>query len=85
MKIKIKRMFRHQETATKVVEYPPGIYTVPGDISTDVAKKVLRFGSAEVLVEKVAPENKVVKTPENKTKVAKTAGSRRSTRAKPDK
>ena len=85
MKIKIKRIFRHQETGSKVREYHPGVYDVPGDISQDVAQKVLKFGKAEVLAEKQAPENKVVKTPEDKTRVAKSAVGRRSTGTKPNK
>ena len=85
MKLKIRRKFQYQASATEVKELSPGVYEVPGDISEELAGKVLRFGRAHVLVEKKAPENKVVKAPENKTKVAKKSGYRRSTRAKPNK
>jgi len=82
MKIKIKRLFCVQVSATKTKEFQPGVYAVPGDISADVAEKALKFGSAEILVEKVAPENKAVEAPEDKTRVAKKSGYRRSTRSK---
>ena len=89
MKIKITRVFRIQLDARKVKEYPPGVYDVGVDIDMDVADKMRKFGKAEVgvepVVEKVAPENKVVETPENKARVAKKPGRRRSTRTKPDK
>ena len=82
MRIKIKRLFRIQVSATEVREFSPGVYDVPRDISKGDADKVLKFGKAEVLAEKVVPENKVVATPENKVRVAKKSGHRRSTRAK---
>ena len=89
MKIKIKRLFRYQVSATKVKEYQPGVYDVGADIPQHIADSALKFGKAEVIVEpvveKVAPENKVVEVTENKTRVAKKSGRRRSTRTKPDK
>ena len=85
MRIKIKRIFRYQATATKLKAIQPGVYDVPGDISEDIAQKVLRFGRAEVLAEKKAPENKVIGTPENKSNVAKLPVRSRRSRSKSDK
>ena len=93
MKIKIKRVFRYQVSATKVREIQPGVYDVPGRVSLELAQMVLRFGKAEILaesappkvVEKVAPENKVVEVTANKARVAKTPMRRRSSRSKSDK
>lgn len=89
MKIKIKRIFRYQASATKAKELQPGVYEVGADISQHIADSVLRFGKAEIVVEPVvekkAPENKVVEVAENKSRVEKTAGRRRSTRTKPNK
>jgi hypothetical protein len=85
VKLKIRRKFCYQASATEVKELQPGVYEVPGEISEDLARKVLRFGTAEVVAEKKAPENKVVTAPENKAKVAKKSSHRRSSRAKPNK
>ena len=87
MKIKIKRLFRHQADPRTIKDYKPGVYDVGNDISQHVADLALRFGRAEVVVEveKIAPENKVVETPENKSRVAKPTVRRRSTGTKPNK
>ncbi len=91
MKIKIKQVFRYQESATKVRTFEPGVYDVGRNISAEIADSVLKFGKAEVVVEapkpveKKAPENKVVEVSTNKAKVAKAPVHRRSTRAKSDK
>ena len=89
MKIKIKRPFRYQVSATKSKELQSGVYDVGVDISQERADLVLRFGKAEVVVEPVvekkAPENKIVEAPENKSRVAKPTVRRRSTRTKPNK
>ena len=83
MKLKVKRRFRYQVTATEVAEVDPGVYSVPGDISAELADKIRRFGKAEIVVEKKAPENKVRgKAPESKAKVSKRG--RRRTRSKSD-
>ena len=92
MKIRIKRVFRYQVSATKVKELQPGVYDIGRDISQHVADSALKFGKAELVkerpapkpVEKKAPENKVVEAAEDKTRVAKPAVRRRSTRSKPD-
>lgn len=86
MKIKVKRLFRFQKTPTKVGEVKPGVYSVPGDLSNELAAKILKFGKAEKLIdEKKAPENKNLgKAPESKSKVAKKTGNRRGTGAKSD-
>ncbi len=94
MKIKTKRSFRYQVSATKVKELQPGTYEVGVDISQNLADSAMRFFGAEVVVEpvvvepvveKVAPENKVVEVAENKSRVAKKPVRRRSNRTKPDK
>ncbi len=85
MKIKIKRVFNYQDGPRNVVELQPGVYGVGRDISQHVADLAIRWGGAEVVVEKKAPENKVVRASENKSKVAKKSGNRRSTRSKPNK
>lgn len=84
MKIRIKRHFRYQASATKTKDIAPGVYEVPGDISEELARKVLRFGKAEVVVEKKAPENKVVPVAENKAEVVKPAVRGRRARTKPN-
>ncbi len=82
MKIQVTRKFRYQATNIKLGILPPGIYRVPEDISKELADKALRYGNAKLLVEKKAPENKVVRVSENKADVAGTAGSSSGTRAK---
>ena len=84
MKIKIKKVFRYQFDAVTVKKLYPGVYDVGRDITQHVADSALRFGKAEVVVEKKAPENKIVQPAANKAKVAKKSGHRRSTRTKPD-
>jgi hypothetical protein len=61
-----------------VIQLDPGIHDVPEDL----AAKILKFGKAEVVVEKKAPEDKVVTAPENKARVAKKSKRSRSTRSK---
>lgn len=88
MKISIKRKFQYQADARTLKVLPVGVYEVGKDISQYLCDLALKFGKAEVVVEKVvekvAPENKVVAAPENKKKVARKPGRRRSTRTKPD-
>lgn len=76
MKIKVKRTFNYQVDARTVGTIEPGVHDLPDEL----AYKVLRFGKAEKVPEKVAPENKVVRTPE--TKVSKRGRGR--PRAKSD-
>ena len=85
MRIHVKRAFTYQKTPSKTATLQPGEYEVGPDISLHVAEMALKFGGAVVIAEvkKVAPENKVVEAPENKVRVAKKSGHRRSTRAKP--
>ena len=47
-----------------------------------LAEKVLRFGKAEIVVTKKAPENKLAKTPENKAGMGGKAKRGRRTGAK---
>ena len=82
MKIRIIREFTYQ-VGTEVKRLTPGIYGVPGDIDRELARKVLRFGRAEKVFEKKAPENKVVKPAKSKARVAKATVYSSSARTKP--
>ena len=80
MKIRVKRLFRYQVNPRKVGVIEPGVHDLPEEL----ALKVLRFGKAEKVVEKKAPENKVVKVAENKSKVARKPVRRGGSRPKSD-
>lgn len=82
MKLKIKREFVYM-VGTETRRIPPGVYDVPASIDEILAAKVLKWGSAEKVVEKKAPENKVVKIAESKAGVVKPSKRSRRTRAKP--
>lgn len=84
MNFRLKKEFRYQKTSTEVVSIKPGTYSVPKDFSKELFEKIRRFGQVEVLAEKKAPENKVVKTPENKARVGKKAvrGGRAGSKSK---
>ena len=84
MKIKVKKVFRYQATASKLKALQPGVYKVGVDITQYVADLALKYGKSEIVVEKKAPENKVVEAPENKIRVVKKPVRRRSARTKPD-
>lgn len=85
MKIRIKRTFQYQVDAQTIKSLEPGIYVSPGDISDRLARMAVRMGYAEMVLKKKAPEDKLVKVPESKKKVARKPVRSRSTRAKPDK
>lgn len=85
MKVKIKKLFRYQDGPRKVRELTPGVYEVGKDISQHLCDSVLRYGKAEFVVEKKAPEKKVVEAPENKAGLGKPAMRGSSTRTKPNK
>ena len=86
MKIRLKRIFKVQTGPRSTSSYAPGIYRVPEDISGDHAKRALQQRVAETVVEeKKAPENKVVETPESKSKVGRKTKRGRGARAKSDK
>jgi len=79
MKIKIKRPFTYQDGPRNTVTLPVGVH----DLDADLASKVLRFGNAEIVVEKKAPQNKARgKPPENKTGVARKSKRRSGKRPK---
>jgi len=80
MKIRFHKTFRIQIDARTLNEYKPGVQDVPEEI----ALRAIKRGFATKVVEKKAPENKVVKIAENKAKVGKKAKRRRSARSKPD-
>ena len=82
MKLKVKRAFRYQFNAATTKDIAPGIYDVPKDISREIADSILKFGKAEIVSEKVAPENKVVTAPESKQEVGRKPVSGRGTRSK---
>jgi hypothetical protein len=71
MKVKLRRPFTYQDGPRNTVTLQPGVHDLPDRL----AGLALRFGKAELVVEKKAPENKVVATAESKSKVSK---SRRS-------
>ena len=80
MEINLKRPFTYQVDArtTKTIEV--GVHDLPQHL----AKKVLRFGKAEIVVKKKAPENKKRgKAPENKARVGGSTKRSRSPRTKP--
>lgn len=80
MKIRLKRSFTYQIDARTTETLAPGVH----DLSKELAEKVLRFGNAELVKEKKAPQNKVRgEASENKTGVARKSKRRRSPRSKP--
>jgi hypothetical protein len=79
MKVRIKRPFKYMDGPRKEVTLPVGVH----DVTERVAGLALRYGKAELVVEKKAPENKVVAPAENKAAVGKKTVRRRSTRSKP--
>ena len=90
MRIKLKRTFRYQVSATKTGAILPGEHDVPKDVSFDLAAKAMKFGGAKIVPdkpkpEKKAPENKVVYASESKSEVEVKPMRRRSTRTKPNK
>lgn len=80
MKIRVKRKFQYQIDAQNVGEILPGVHDLPKEL----ALKVLRFGKAEKVVEKKAPENKLGKVAESKSKVARKSVRSRGSRPKSD-
>lgn len=78
MKIRLKRTFVYQDGPRKTVTLSPGVYDLPADL----AEKALRWGKAERVFEKKAPENKIAEVPENKAGVGGAAKRRRRTRPK---
>jgi len=81
MKIRVKRTFQYQIDAATVGTIQPGIH----DLDDELALKVLKFGSAEKVLEKVAPENKVVKVAETKEGSGSSAGAKPRKRGRPRK
>jgi hypothetical protein len=79
MKVKVKRSFTYQVDARTTATLSPGVH----NLDKDLAGKVLRFGHAELVVEKKSPQNKKRDAaPENKKKVAKKAVRRSGTGTK---
>ena len=81
MKIRLKRPFTYQDGPRKTTTLVPGVHDLPQDL----AEKVLRFGNAEMVVTKKAPENKKRGKPsENKAGVGRTTKRSRRPRAEPN-
>lgn len=74
MKLRLLRPFTYQKTPSQTETIEKGIH----DLSAELAAKVLRFGKAERITEKKAPQNKIVEPAENKARVAKKAVRGRS-------
>lgn len=76
VKVKVKKAFQYQVDSRTIKTLEVGVHDLP----VELAQKVLRFGKAELVkvpkVEKKAPENKVVKTPETKEGRSSSAGSK---------
>jgi hypothetical protein len=83
MRIKVKREFFIQISSQSVKRIVPGVYSVPEELDQNTADKVLKWGSAEVVPEKKAPENKIVQVAENKSEVGGSAGNSGSAGTKP--
>jgi hypothetical protein len=83
-RIKVKRAFAIQDGPRKVKVIQPGTYRVPEDIDSVTAAKILKFGSAEIIIEKKAPENKLGTVAENKADLGGAADDSGGTGAKPD-
>ena len=83
MKINIRRRFTYQVDSRTTEIICPGVYDVPGQITKELADKIIKWGRAHWVAEKKAPENKVAKVAENKTRLGKKAKSGDSTGAKP--
>jgi hypothetical protein len=80
MQIKVKRKFRYETAPGVVAEIAPGVHDLPDEL----AYKVLKFGRAEKVYEKRAPENKVVAVAEHKAGLDGATVRRRRKRTKPD-
>jgi len=81
MKVKVKRAFQIQIDSRTVKTYEPGVY----DVDRELAEKMIRFGKAEKVLEKVAPENKVVSAPETKEGDSGGTGAKPRKRGRPRK
>jgi len=78
MKIRVKKTFVYRADSGEVVTLPRGEYDSPKDIPKDVARLALRMRKAIRVVEKKAPENKVVRARSNKSEVERPAVHSRS-------
>ena len=79
MKIRIRKPFGFM-FGTSEIKFRPGEYRVPEDIHGDAARAAVRMGAGMWVMEKVAPENKVVAIAETKVEQVRSRGKR----AKPD-
>ena len=84
MKIRLRRKFAVQVSATELKTYERGDYTIPSEMPKHYAERAVKIGVGMYIQEKVAPENKLANVPENKAKTGRKTVRRRSTRSKPD-
>jgi len=80
MKIKVTKEFRYRVSPHEVRALLRGEHDVPKEL----AERVIKRGYGKAIVEKVAPENKVIAATENKAGLDGTPVRRRRKRAKPD-
>lgn len=84
MKIRVRRKYTRQLTATKVLTIEPGIYSVPKEVSEEDAERIRRMRLGTIVQGKRAPRNKQATVSENKSGVGKKTKRRRGARAKPN-
>ena len=84
MKFRLQRTFSVQVTNTRVIDYPSGVYDVPKDMPKQHADRAAQVRAGRYILEKVAPENKIVVPAEDKTGVGGKAKRRRRAGTKPD-
>ena len=82
MKFILRRPFSIQVDATRVKTYVAGEYTVPSEFPREYAEKAKKQHLGFFVVEKKAPENKVVTAPETKKSDSRSTGSKPSKRSR---
>jgi hypothetical protein len=80
MKIKVTKEFRYRVSPHEVRALLRGEHDVPSEL----AARIIKRGYGRAVVEKVAPENKVLAVAEHKAELDGATVRRRSKRAKPD-
>lgn len=70
-RIKINREWSCSHLGAANVTYPPGVYTVPDEMSDELGQRCLRSGRGKLVseperVKSAAPQNKMRNVPENK-------------------
>lgn len=81
MKIRLKRSFTYQLSASQTVTLEPGVH----DVDDEIGRKAMTWGKATLVrSKKKAPENKAGRAAENKAGVGKKAVRSRGTRSEPN-